>query len=174
MVAWAGLKRAVPERKRTRAVKVAWSRAAGVGPLWTPCLPWEVLLGDVISSAVHSFSADHLTGTVHRALARMKPESLGAGPSGVPQEEGQPLGHGVQLARAGTAEEVAPWHEEVLQEALAHTLVQFAYQAQEARAEDPPVLGAGVLLAGPEEHRLWEEGAASDIGCTICRARECA
>lgn len=82
---------------------------------------------------------------------------------GALQKEGQPLGHSVQVARACVPEEVAFPHKIVLQEVLAHTLVQFPHQAQEGFAEDPPVPQVGVFLASPKEHRLWKQEVVSDI-----------
>lgn len=79
------------------------------------------------------------------------------------QEGGQLPGQGVQLGRVGVLQEVARGHEEVLQEALAHALVQLPHQAQEPSAEDLPVLGVRVLLTSPKEHRLREGEAASGI-----------
>lgn len=83
---------------------------------------------------------------------------------GVLQEEGQFLGYGVQLAGVSVLEEVALWDEVVLQEVLAHTLVQLPHQAQEGFVEHLPVLQVGMLLASPKEHGLRKEEGVSDVG----------
>lgn len=85
-------------------------------------------------------------------------QSSGQADLRVLEEEGQLLGYEVQLAGIRAPEKVAFADEVVFQEALAHTLVQLSHQAQEPSAQHLPVLGVGVLLASPEEHRLQVVG----------------
>ena len=165
-----------PEEVASGAERLAWLWGAWTSHHGAEVSPLNCCWVDVISTAICGFSPRQDPGVwlrndpqrVRSNLNEMSKNVPGQAASGqvdlgVFQEEGQCLGQGVQLEWTGILQEVALPHEVMLEEMLTHTLVQLPHQAQEPPAEHLPVLGIGVLLTSPEEHRLRKQEVVSDI-----------